>query len=219
MREKLQKESVFKMFISGRKNCHLKGLNSYVIRDRLSRKEGMIRVFHNIENCLPSLVKDGKFCLAPHNHRQDITLSMLTGSAYNVNFTYDNRAPEKHFWEWSFYSQIVDGEIAAHFHGTGDLRVSDVTPIKSGIFLPSSQIHTVVAEPGSAWLVREGLTSPEKQENLCYSRHVDFKLSQDELYSELSHEELRYAWSLLWVSLMPVMKEVSNAPSLVSVNA
>lgn len=181
-------------FISGRKNCHLAGLNSYVLSERVSPQTGMLRIFHNTGDCLPALTLDGKYCLAPHNHRQDITLSILKGAAYNVNFSYDSRAPEKHFYEWMFYSQIVDGEIKANFHGTGDLRIAQIEPIRDGLFLHAAQIHTVVAEPGAAWLVTEGLVAPKDHKSLCYSRHGDFKLSQDGLYSELNAGELQYAW-------------------------
>lgn len=184
-------------FISGRKNCHLEGLNSYVISERRNSQEGMIRVFHNTGNCLPVLTHDGKFTLAPHNHRQDITLSILKGSAYNVNFRFDSRAPEKHFWEWEFYSQIVDGEIAAHYSNTGDLRVTNIEPILNGLYLPASQIHTVVATPGSAWLVCEGALAKPGSKSLCYSRHGAFKLSLGNLYSVLPEAELRSAWKLL----------------------
>jgi hypothetical protein len=188
-------------FISGRENCHIRGLNSYVIRDRVSDTEGMIRVFHCTGDCLPALSVNGEFCLAAHNHRQDITLSLLQGSSYNVDFEWDSRAPEKKFYEWRFYSQIVDGNIEAHYSNTGDLRIRQITPIPPrfyhGLFLRSTQIHTVVATVGSAWLIREGSLAPPEQKSLCYTMGGDFKLSSEGLYRDLSIEELRAAWEEL----------------------
>lgn len=194
-------------FISGRKNCHLKGLNSYVLRERISPDEGMLRIFHNTSNCLPGLIREGKYTLAPHNHRQDITLFAICGSATNINFAWDSRAPEKHFREWVFRSEIVDGEISAHYHDNGDLRVTGIEPINcGGIVLPSRQIHTVIASRGSAWLVMEGALAPQGQKSLCYSIHSPFVLSNEGLYENLTQRELDAAWDQIGQYVQEALK-------------
>lgn len=183
------------MFISGRQNCHLKGLNSYVIRDRVSPSSGMVRVFHNTGDCVPSLLDwEGRYWLAPHNHRQDITLSALTGRAYNVSFAWDSRAQSKTSLEWIFRSEILGEGLAAHWHDAGELRMINVEPILDGLFIGASEIHTVIAEPGAAWLVREGQVAPVGHKSLCYSTHSPFVLSLDGLYSPLDRDELRAAY-------------------------
>lgn len=179
-------------FVAGRKNFHLKGLNSYVISERTSQSVGMVRVFHNTGDALPELVRNGVFCIAPHNHRQDISLTLLNGSVYNVDFKFDSRAPEKHFWEWKFKSAIVDGDMATQYHGTGDLRVVNIQPLARlhALFLSSASIHCIIASPGASWLIEEGALAPPKQHSLCYSRHSGFSLSMADLYEPMTAEEV-----------------------------
>ena len=151
----------------------------------------MVRVFHNTADALPALYRQGKFCLAPHNHRQDITLTIIHGYAVNVDFSFSKQSHPHAFYEWVFRSAIVDGGIATQYHEMGDLRVTGIRPInKEPLFLPSSAIHTVVASPGSAWMVTEGRLAPKHQLNLCYSAHGDFHLTQDELYEPMTAEEI-----------------------------
>jgi|ERR1700722_3651640 len=179
-------------FISGRKNCHLKGLNSYVIRDRISDQIGMRRVFHNTGDALPELIRGGVFCIAPHNHRQDISLTLLHGAVLNVDYSFDSRAADRQFFEWKFRSAIVDGEMATAYHNTGDLRVVNVQPLSRShaLFLHSAAIHGIIASPGASWLIEEGALAPATQLNLCYSRNSDFHLSQDDLYGPMTPEEV-----------------------------
>lgn len=92
-----------KKWISGIHNCHVPGLNSYVIRGRADEKVGMVRAFHNEgdhrgDNFLGKLLQDKpeecrqEYMLLPHNHRQAIRIIPVRGSVVNVTFDLDRRS-------------------------------------------------------------------------------------------------------------------------------
>lgn len=180
-------------FISGFLNCHLPELHSYVIRERVSDCSGMIRIFHNTGSSMSSLVKeDGDYRVAPHNHQQDIRLFMLSGSVVNVNFEVHNYAPgRRSTFEYWFGSALKSGEFSIHFHDMAEMFIDDISTIpESGIVLNSKQVHTVVAAPGSAWLVAEGQIAPAKQRSVCYSKKPNLKLNSAGLYIPMSPLDL-----------------------------
>lgn len=189
---------VLTKFISGLKDCHLPGLHSYVLQDRMNDANGMIRIFHNTGKAMATLTDaDGSFRLAPHNHRQDIALFRIFGFAMNVNFSFDARLSGHYGYEYVFDSQLVDGKMGVHFHALGDLDITDIAPITTaGISLPATQVHTVVAEPDSAWLVMEGKTANDV--SLCYSKKNDFTLNSEGLYTPLDEAALALAWEYIF---------------------
>lgn len=185
------------LFISGLFNCHKVGLHSYVIRDRLDEENGMVRVFHNQGNALTGLMEGPQFSLAPHNHRQDLWLYQVQGTALNVSFSIDRQIHTRDFTEYKFESKIVDGNLAIRPISTVDLRVADIRPIsEEGIFLSCREVHTVVASPNSAWLVVEKLMAPAKHASLCYGYH-GLKLNSKDLYRQMTPSNLRAAdWDI-----------------------
>lgn len=115
----------------------------------------------------------------------------------NVNFSFDARLSGHHGYEYAFDSALVDGKMGVHFHALGDLDITDVAPITSrGILLPPTQVHTVVAEPDSAWLVVEGEVSNDI--SLCYSKQNNFNLSSEGLYTKLDEAALGLAWECIF---------------------
>jgi hypothetical protein len=206
-------------FLSGLRHCHVRDLNSYVLRERLDAERGMVRIFHNRGHSLATLMDGDRFRLAPHNHRQDIALFPLFGSVANVSFNverdsfdpppsgwrrppryvaldsagvyfiYPNRAHEYHFG-----SALASGLFDLSWKRTVELTVSQVASLPgNGLEISSSEVHTVVAEPGSAWLVIEG--GQQTDDTLCYSRKYDFRLSADGLYEEMNGPQLMAAAS------------------------
>lgn len=184
-------------FISGLKNCHLPGVNSYVLKDRVSPSIGMTRIFHCTGSSMKSLVKeDGSYRLAPHNHRQDIALYAIRGVAYNVSFDWEDNGYPGPNYQWDFSSEIVDGNIGASVSSTGTLTISDIAPItEAGLFLPSSQIHTVIAPAGSAWLVQEGPMAPTGHVSRCYSINPNLDLQRSGMYLPMDDLELEDAFN------------------------
>lgn len=63
-------------------------------------------------------------------------------------------------------------------------------PLFAPIDLHWSQIHTVVAEPESAWLVEEGKEAPPFIER-CFSISHRLELSREGLYLPLTEEQLK----------------------------
>ncbi len=185
------------MFISGLLNCHKHGLHSYVLRDRLDDDHGMVRVFHNTGDSMGSLMDGDQFSIAPHNHRQDIMLYSVLGHVLNVSFAVDRVIHTRDFTEYKFSSAIADGDMGIHPVSTVDLKVSDIRPLTSaGTFLACSAVHTVIAPPGSAWLVVEGSLAPPKHRSLCYGDHR-LKFDQKGLYLPMPTYELEMAeWDI-----------------------
>lgn len=173
-------------------------LHSYVIRERIDPEHGMIRVFHNTGDSMACLVgPTGEFNVAPHSHRQDITLVRIAGNALNVDFSIDRLVHGKQQREWVFGSALLGGEFSIEWRNTVDLRVSNVCPIPdAGMHLASDRVHTVIAPPDSAWLVIEGKTAHARQRSLCYSLRGDFQLQSAGLYVPMSESEVAEASAL-----------------------
>lgn len=194
-------------FLSGLRNCHIHGLNSYVIRERVSDTVGMLRIFHNTGHRLRSLTGDQDYRLAPHNHRQDITLYGLFGSAANVALDVDRLPHRGTQFEYVFGSALQSGEFTLDFKDTVGLFVKDAQPLpKCGLKIPATEVHTVVAAPDSAWLVAEGTLAPATHHSLCYSKRHDFKLKNDGLYVPMTAEELQDAVRLFDSGMMDIVR-------------
>jgi hypothetical protein len=184
-------------FISGIKNYHKVGINGYIIRNRINEREGMIRVVHNTGDGLISMIgPNGDFMFAPHNHRQDITLYGLTGNAVNITFRFDKRVSGHGGFQYIFGSEIIDGKMETRFRDCGDLDVLDVQPITEfGIVMKSQEIHTLVTEPGAAWLIVEGELATVRYPrhiNYCYSTSSLFQLtSTPDLYQPINIDYLK----------------------------
>ncbi len=178
-------------FLSGLANCHIPGLYSLVISERESATVGMRRIFYAGLDCKMGLWDGADFRIKPHNHRQDIRLSRLFGRVSNV----DVKLSEVHQWrsefavyEYAFGSALLDGQFSLR---RVRLMMGDLIerPLTAPIYLHWSNVHTVVAEPGSAWLVEEGAVAPEGMER-CYSVSHRLSLSSEGLYRPLDRERL-----------------------------
>ena len=189
-------------FISGVHNYHKVGVNGYIVRNRISPQEGMIRAVHCTGDGLHTLLyPNGDFMFAPHNHRQDVTLYKLLGHALNVNLRFDESKGRSgdggH--QYVFDSELIDGRMGTHWRTCGDLDIVDVQPIsEEGIRLESQTIHTLVAEENSAWLIVEGELATVKYPrhvNHCYSNRHDFSLeTTEDLYLPMGEGFLEHQW-------------------------
>ncbi len=179
-------------FLSGLADCHLPGLYSLVLSERVSPEVGMRRVFYASQICRMDLWDGADFRLKPHNHRQNIKLTLLFGKAANV----DVKLSEVHQWrgefavyEYGFRSALLNGEFSVErirMHAAS-LKMRDLT--ERPLYLHWSNIHTVVAAPRSAWLVEECALAPEGMER-CYSVSHRLSLSSDGLYRKMDRAEL-----------------------------
>lgn len=182
-------------FISGMANCHLPGLYSFVISERRSRDVGMRRVFYAGVDCRMDLWEGADFRLKPHNHRQDITITGLFGTARNV-LVKTGYGPHR-LWCYRFTSGLLEGEFSLERMQYEDAQVVKTVPItEKSQHLHWSEVHTVEAEPRSAWLVEEFELAPTGMERIWSVNH-NLKLSSKGLYLAMNRKELDLFESLI----------------------
>lgn len=130
------------------------------------------------------------FCIKPHNHRQRLTLTPLFGKVTNVEMRVGAfRQNLFHVWKYRFGSALVSGE-EFKLDRMEEVQVSlEERPLFAPIDLHWSQIHTVIAEPESAWLVEEGEEAPPFTER-CFSVSHRLALSRKDLYVPVTEEAL-----------------------------
>jgi hypothetical protein len=172
--------------ISGLADCHVPGLFSIALRPRRSRTEGMLRIFYAGAGCpLWSMEADGDFVLMPHNHRQDIGLYRLFGEAWNVLM--DDQYGAETLHQYAFGSALLDKKFTLDYRKTvRTIRFNREQIVESGLQMRWDEVHTVVAMPHSAWIVREGELAPEPFTALAYSRRPRRQLSAEGLYRPMS---------------------------------
>jgi hypothetical protein len=150
-------------FISGLKNCHVKGVDSLVISERVSDEVGMVRVFHatpghGLINIFKRLdLPTAEFCLAPHNHRQDVSLELIYGNVSNWRATETDAEFAIDLTEYRFFSGIL-GKMEVEPLRKARMAFNREV-LQSGVpaHMSASQVHTVqVVSPPAAWIVREG---------------------------------------------------------------
>jgi len=175
----------------GYANCHIPGVYSLLLRPRQDENEGALRMFYSSpESKLDQLYHDDDFVVMPHNHRQDITLYPLFGKATNVDVHLQDGPATLH--EYEFKSLLVDGELSVKFRRSliGGANITRWPIERDGVFLRWWHVHTVVAEPDTAWIVKEGRIAPDRFVPLAYSKKTDKKLDPTGLYRPMTLGEL-----------------------------
>lgn len=174
-------------FISGLSNCHLPGLYSLVLSERQTPKIGMRRIFYCGPNCTMDLWAGADFRLKPHNHRQNLRLTLLFGQAKNVSLKIGfgiHRA-----WCYRFGSALLNGSFELDRLFFQDVDVAPKPITREGVDLHWSDVHTMTAQPGSAWLVEEGELAPPDTAR-CWSIDHQLKLSNEGLYLPMEAKQL-----------------------------
>lgn len=166
-------------FISGLQNCHLLGLYSLVLEDRVSDSVGMRRVFYAGRDCEMGLWEGNDFTLKPHNHRQDIRLTKLFGNV--ANLTLDFGRDDLLLWRYRFTSALLTGEFSVEREEDQYCGLHSPNLLDKPLDLRWSDVHTVVAAPYSAWMVEEFAKAPAGIER-CYSRSANLTLNSFGLY-------------------------------------
>ena len=146
-----------------------------------------MRVFHATDDSISSLMRDGDYAVAPHNHSFDIALFPLSGRAYNVlmftrpyagiDFQYQISKPDE-----SSFGLGQSRPIELH-----SMNPSRITG--NGVELREVDVHSVIAESGASWLAVQ--ISEDKAPPLyCYSRRPDFIVAADGMYAPMTAGEL-----------------------------
>lgn len=185
---------------SGIYNCHVKGVDSLVLEERKSQYVGMERLFIASPGS-PIVFSNagdrGDFTCMPHNHRANLSITVLRGQLTNVMyqplssnfFRKLNAAAFLHQYE--FTSQILTGRTKLEYKKI--LQVEDLgnTTYRVGdtFHLQASDVHTVIASPDCIWHVDEGYlyqTLPV----YCYSHFPDKKIDTAELYQDMTPDQV-----------------------------
>lgn len=174
-------------FVSGLANCHLPNLYSFAISERQSEHVGMRRIFYSGLHCRMDLWDDGgDFRLKPHNHRQNIKLSLLFGNVQNVSIGLGPHGTDLfHVWKYRFGSALLDGQFSVERMNEEQCSLTHTPLTSEPLTLHWNDVHTVVADPGSMWLVEEGELAPPGMER-CWSTNHRLKLSNAGLYEPMS---------------------------------
>lgn len=184
-------------------NCHVVGVQSLVLRERVDDNNGMYRIFYadsdvlNTNLPMQGSVIQRDFVLMPHNHKQDLKFTKLFGEV--VQIWYEFGPSEDSLYEYEFTSALHGGDFGlqlrrcmpvkkVHAHHMGSNGYCDCS-----FFMRSVDVHTVRATAGSAWLVEEGQLDKDLTP-LCYSRFPDKKLDKTNLYKPMTDQEADTLW-------------------------
>lgn len=174
-------------FISGLANCHLPGLYSLVLSERESPQIGMRRVFYAGPDCKMDLWDGADFRLKPHNHRQSVRLKLIKGEAQNVSLVIGFGSMR--LWCYRFRSALIEGSFTLERMYYENAHLSSCPITKDGLYLHWSEIHTVTALPGAAWVVEELDLAP-KDTARCWSVSDHLEMSSDGLYCPMESGEI-----------------------------
>lgn len=176
------KSAPIEVVMMSRKNCHQKGLDSIVVNK--CARGCLTRAFFAQENHKMYENFGGTYSpsLGYHDHKYNLTLTELYGTAYNVNVDISLDVGDMNLIEYNSMLQ-----------GCGDLELVctgiDVDYEESAIkrlFLPHNQLHTVAVKRGekSAWIVEEGVVEKETTNLITHLLPKD--ISSENLYERFS---------------------------------
>jgi len=180
-----------------RKDCHIKGVDSYVICENPT-----IRMFHAKPG--HEMVEGN---VAIHDHHCDITLVSLVGNLFqkmatdrNANIYANSQlAHVRGYHKYKYSSQIKNGAGGFEYLHDSILAVDRAPSLVSGsCFLKAEEMHTTMATPRMhcIWLVIQGKENPHYK-SVCYS-HKDLEEEKFEgMYRPTSPEDVESAFSLV----------------------
>jgi len=190
--------------LSGIANCHVVGVNSYVIQERVNSSQGMVRIFHATggHSLATMFGSDCDFSLLPHNHRQDIELILLYGQVEHFVFCIK---PASSYalpvYEMRFSPVLLGGD--GEFRSLGASRISaplaSDMQVGSVVPVPYQTVHGMrVRSKSAAWAVREKAEAPKGWDPSCYSMLASKTAPKDGFYVPLSQPELsRFAMEVV----------------------
>lgn len=141
-------------------NCHARGLYSIPLNVKETSAERMF---------IDSLGQ--VHTVAPHNHRYSLTLTILRGHiAHTIWTPSDFGAIAMYRYEWA---SPIEGETEGRFtlkspEPTRFDLSTDLMGPSEYVVLAAEQFHSLVAKPGTVWMVREGLDT-YRSETLAFT--------------------------------------------------
>jgi len=187
---KYEKKEVIEKLEAGLKsglwNCHVPGLHSVILEEKLDGS--LVRIFftdsrHRLNELF---TPTGHFTLGAHNHDKELCFTSLYGDVLNVDVVLSRLAPNT-LYQYDFQSALTTGEFSL---GAPKMvgAIILVRPI-DGVCMQPESVHTVLVNtPHAAWLVEEGPTVPLQKQ--IYSPREDLQLSKEGLYQSMSERNL-----------------------------
>lgn len=178
------------ILMKSKKNCHVSGLNSFVIG--VNEDGGLIRVFVALPDSDLHLKNnmDG-LSLGIHNHRYPLRLIGLAGVVMNMEYSISPIHPRRP----ASWDQILNayrfGPMGSEIGFCGLRRVSQVSEDRiEDLILPPESFHTVVvSSPGVAvWVAIEGPEVPGA-DPLCLTTQDMLQWSREGLYEPFSYPD------------------------------
>ena len=167
--------------LMSRKHCHARNVSSIVLKNDGGR---LLRAFlawpgHGLGKNSPS----GTLEVGIHDHRYDLSLSLLAGGVENV--IYKKVGDDGHMLQkWRFRSGVESG--TPHFEHLGTERLAEVSrfALKHGeiTHMGDNVLHDIECHGACGWLVQEGET--RKTETTLYTSASFIKT--DGLYEAFS---------------------------------
>jgi hypothetical protein len=161
--------------LMSRRNVHVLGLDSYVLRNVDGR---LTRVYAARSSALQANYPYSESpSLGVHDHLYDFTMHGIQGKVINYTYRVDPFAPaDRHTVDHYAFASIVknvDTACTIPFHriGTANLMLQAAHLLEPGDYevMRAHELHTVWAEAGSGWLIRERSYVDGKNSTNLYS--------------------------------------------------
>lgn len=179
---------------SGLRNCHHVGLHSVVMEERPNGS--LSRIFFTTDESTMDrpFRPDGHLTVGAHNHDKGVRFTLLAGRAWHLWVDTDRIDAISPVWfRYPFNSAIDSGKF-----GIGEqrrLHVSVTVGNLDNTYMSTSQTHTVLATPRTAWHCDEGPKEPKQK--YIWSPRGDLELDATGLYQPMSAAELEESRELL----------------------
>lgn len=151
-----------------RKNCHIRGLHSIVLKNDQGR---LTRAFFTTpDHRMHENTLDGGLALGIHSHLYDITLECISGKFCNHNYTKALEAGSTLFY--GFDSTPENKVLKPGLHPLRLTSFQWLYPEDKPIFMNSEDLHTVYVQEGemASWLVLEGAQEKLVSQLYCLTK-------------------------------------------------
>lgn len=188
--------------ISGVYNCHVRGLNSFMMTDNL-------RVFVST-NWTPLSVNYYGDAVGFHNHHRDIELQILYGEIFNVQaFPVIGQRHPFGFNAWEWDSSLRGGKgkftkLQTQLNISPKMLTTCLAPDSPAFPIRNNELHTVVQySKVAAWAVTESGPSMSSR-TLNWSRGKLDEWSADDLYVPMKDPVAA------WNQIKPYVKRLND---------
>lgn len=153
--------------LKSRKHCHAKHVSSIVLEEEDGQ---LFRAFLAWPgHCLDTNSPGGNLTVGIHDHRYDITLSLIHGDVTNVAYSRDPGEGCHWLTKWLFQSGVKNGTPKFEQVGGDYIRETSRETLRAGdwLLLHADTLHGIECSGACAWFVSEG--AEKKTETTLYT--------------------------------------------------